>query len=167
MATAEGTRLITVLDNKVAAFKAVCKDIDETIASRAPEGRWTPKEIVSHLCGPEGIGFLNGIKRFIEEDTPRIDIIPEQTFMTDRRAGLSFPVLLKEFEEEHRRVDDYIATLTDEQLARKARIPLLKDSPLGEYPTLAVWVQAIADFHIAFHIDHLKEIVQELQSSKI
>lgn len=162
MATTEGIRLITLLDSKVAAFTDVCAGITDTTASRAPEGHWTPKEIISHLSGPEGIGFLRGIRRFIDEDTPRIDIIPEQTFMTDRRAGLSFSALLKEFEEEHRRIADYIATLTDEQLARKAHIPMLKESPLGEYPTLSEWVQAIADYHLVFHTDHMKGILHNM-----
>jgi hypothetical protein len=37
---------------------------------------------------------------------------------------------------------------------------MLKDSPIGEYPTLAQWAFGLGDFHVGFHIDHLKEILQ-------
>lgn len=159
MSTDEGTRLMTLLARNVAEFKATCQGIDEARASQAPEGRWTPKEIVSHLCGPDDIGFLGGIKRFVDEDIPRIDLIPDQTFMNDRRAGLSFDALLAEMEAEYSHIAGYVSTLSDEQLARKAHIPRLKGSTLGEYPSLALWVQAMADYHIAFHSDHMKEIL--------
>lgn len=159
MATAEGTRLIALLREKVAAFRAACQGVDECKAVCTPEGRWTPKEIVSHLCGPEGIGFLGGIRRFVDEETPRIDLIPEQTFMTARREGLPFSALLEEMEAEYARIAAYVATLSEDQLGRRAHIPLLKGSAVGEYPTLSLWVQAMGDYHIAFHIDHLKEVL--------
>lgn len=165
MATAQGMQLISLLNTHMADFKAACENIDDMMASQAPEGRWTPKEILSHLCGPEGIGFLDGIRRFVEEDTPRIDMVPEQTFMNARRAASSFAALLADMVAEYARIADYLATLSDDQLARKAHIPMLKESPFGEYPTLALWVQAMADYHIAFHRDHLLEIVRELQKN--
>lgn len=159
MATAEGTRLITLLREKVAAFRAACQDIDERAAVCAPEGRWTPKEIVSHLCGPEGGGLLAGLRRFVDEETPRIDLVPEQTFMTPRREELPFAAMLDEMEAEYARIAEFVASLSDDQLGRRAHIPLLKGSSIGGYPTLSLWVQAIADYHIAFHIDHLRDVL--------
>jgi hypothetical protein len=70
--------------------------------------------------------------------------------------------LLSQFDQEYSRIADLVAGLSDEQLNRKAHIPLLKEMPLGEHPNLAMWVEAIGQYHLAFHIDHLQEILQSL-----
>ena len=59
-------------------------------------------------------------------------------------------------------IADYVEGLSEEQLSRKAHIPMLKETPVGEYPTLAMWVQAIGDYHLGWHVDHMKEIRQAL-----
>ena len=162
MATSEGVRLSRLIRQKMEQFKGVCKGVDEKTASRAPEGRWSPKQIVSHLCGPEGIGFLPGMQAFFAKDTPRLDIKPEDPFFSENRSRMTLSELLTEFEKECNRVAGFAEGLTDEQLARKAHIPMLKESPLGEYPTLAQWIGAIGEYHVGFHIDHMKEILQAL-----
>ena len=162
MSTAEAARLVKLVQEKNGEFKNVCKGIDEETASRAPEGRWSPKLIVSHLCGPEGKGFIASLRAFVEEDTPRLDIDPENPFYTEKRAKMTMVQLLAELESEYGRIAEYISGLTDEQLARKAHIPLVKDTPMGEYPTLAMWIQAIAEYHVGFHVDHMREILKAL-----
>jgi len=162
MPTAEAARLEKLVQEKIGEFMDVCKGIDEETASRAPEGRWSPKQMVSHLCGPEGIGYIASLKAFIELDTPRLDIVPENPFYTDKRAKMTMVQLLTELDAEYGRIAGYVAGLTDDQLARKAHIPLVKDTPMGEYPTLAMWIQAIAEYHVGFHIDHMREILKAL-----
>ena len=39
-------------------------------------------------------------------------------------------------------------------------VRLLKETPLGEYPNLAMWVEAFGQYHLAFQIDHLREVLQ-------
>ena len=70
--------------------------------------------------------------------------------------------LVAECEQNYRRVAGFAAELTDEQLARTAHIPELKDSPLGEYPTLDGMIYGLGEYHIQFHIDHLGEILAAL-----
>ena len=162
MATAEGIRLSQVIRPKMEQFRELCKEIDEKTASRAPEGRWSPKQIISHLCGPEGVGYLPSMQAFLEKDTPRLDIKPEDPFFSENRSRMTLLELLSEFTREYNRVVEFAKGLTEEQLARKAHIPLLKETPIGEYPTLAQWIGAIGGYHLGFHIDHMKEILQAL-----
>jgi hypothetical protein len=165
MPTAEAARLVKLIHEKAGAFIDICKGIDEKTASLAPDGRWTPKQIVSHLCGPEGVGMMGSIRPFLAQESPRIDIEPENPFYSPKRADMTMAQLVIEMNSVYGQIAEFVAGLSDEQLARKANIPLLKDSPIGEYPTLAMWIQGIAEYHIGFHIDHMKEILKELSKA--
>ncbi len=147
---------------RVEEFKKICVGMGEDTANRAPADRWSPKQVVSHLCGPEGSGFMPTIRAILDQDTPQLDIEAENPFYTGKRLSMSMAELLAEFEREYGRMAELVEGLTAEQLDRKAHIPLLKESPLGEYPTLAGWVDALTDFHIGFHVDHMKEILRAI-----
>ncbi len=159
----ERAALVKLINENVGAMMAVCRGVDDKTASMAPEGRWSPKQILSHLCGPEGKGLKASVQAFLDADTPLLDITPENPYFTEARARMSIAELVAAFEQEYKSIADLTGTLSDEQLARKAHIPMLKESPLGEYPTLAIWINAIAGYHIGFHIDHMKEILQALK----
>lgn len=165
MATSRGSQLAQTIRQKVEALKQVCQGVDENLASRAPADRWSPKQILSHLCGPEGVGHLPVLRAFIDSDTPLIDLDTENPFFTENRAAMSFSELVAECELNYRRVANFAAELTDEQLVRKAHIPKLKDSPLGEYPTLDGMVYGLGEYHVQFHIDHLREILAALSDN--
>jgi len=166
MATSRGNELAEVIRQKAAALKQVCQGVDENLAGRAPADRWSPKEILSHLCGPEGVGHLPLLKAFVDSDTPLMDLDTENPFFTATRAAMSFSELVAECELNYRRIADFAAQLTGEQLARTAHIPKLKDSPLGEYPTLDGMIYGLGEFHVQFHIDHLREILAALASNQ-
>jgi len=162
MADQDGKQIAHAVRTKMAEFRKICERLDEETASLAPEGRWSPKQIVSHLCGPEGIGFLPTLKAFLEKDTPQINTEAENPFWTGRRTRMTLRELLAEFDREYKGMAGFVEGLSEEQLSRKARIPMLKESPLGEYPTLAQWVLGLSDFHVGFHVDHMREIMQSL-----
>jgi hypothetical protein len=162
METSRGKQLAQDIRQKVQGLKQVCQDVDENLASLAPKDRWSPKQILSHLSGPEGTGHLPILKAFLENDIPTIDLDTGNPFFTEQRARMSFGELVAECEKNYERVANLVAELSDEQLGRKAHIPKLKDSPLGEYPTLEGMVYGLGEYHVQFHIDHLREILAAL-----
>jgi hypothetical protein len=160
MATSRGEQLEQGIRQKVEEMKRLCERVDEQRGSRAPEGRWSPKEILSHLCGPEGSGHLPILRSFVESETPTLELRSADPFYTEQRAQMSFKELMDEFEREYDRICKFAMELTEEQLGRKARIPELKESPLGEYPTLEAMIYGLGQYHIKSHIDHMREILQ-------
>jgi hypothetical protein len=162
MATSRGNELAHVIRQKVAELKQVCQGVDENLASRAPADRWSPKQILSHLCGPEGVGHLPLLRSFVDSEIPMIDLDTENPFFTEHRAAMSFSGLVAECELNYQRVANFSAELTGEQLARTAHIPKLKDTPLGEYPTLDGMIYVLGDLHLQSHIDHMREILAVL-----
>ncbi len=162
MPSQQAAKSSQLIRQKMDEMKKLCEGLDEKTASRAPSKRWSPKQILSHLCGPDGVGLIPAIQTILQQDTPRLDLEPGNPFFTERRSGMTVAELLKEFEGEYTRMADLVAGLSDEQLARKAHVPALKETPMGEYLTLAVWVTALAERHVGFHIDHMREILQEL-----
>ena len=162
MATSRGNQLAQEIRQKVAALKQVCQGVDENLASRAPTDGWSPKQILSHLCGPEDVGHMPILRAIVDSDTPMIDLDTDNPFFTDNRARMSVSELVAECEMNFQRVANFAAERTEEQLARKAHIPKLKDSPLGEYPTLDGMISVLGEFHFQDHIDHLREILAAL-----
>ena len=75
---------------------------------------------------------------------------------------MTFAELLEEFEREYGHIAEFVEGLSEEQLNRKAHIPLLKETPFGEYPTLGGWTQVIGEHHLGSHIDHMREILESL-----
>ncbi len=157
-----GREIAQTVRAKMAEFRSTCEGLDEESSSRAPEGRWSPKQIISHLCGVEGTGHLPGLKAFLEHDTPTIDIKAENPCWSERRSRMTLSELLAEFDREYSGIAAFVEGLSEAQLSRKARIPMLRESPLGEYPTLARWVLGLSSYHIDFHIDHMREIMKAL-----
>jgi hypothetical protein len=162
MTTSESAQLAQTIRKKVDEFKRVCQSIDESQAGRAPAGRWSPKQIVSHLCGIEGTGLLPMVRAILEQDAPLLDIEVENPFFTGKRASMTLTALLLEFEREYSRMAEIVEGLTPEQLKRKAHIPIFKETPLGEYPTLSGLISGLAEYHVGFHTEHMKEILREI-----
>jgi hypothetical protein len=161
MTTETGAHLAKIIRATQADLKQLCEGIDEATACRAPAGRWTPKEIISHLIGPGGDALLGVLGRFLSEDVPLIEIVPEQTHFTQERQSMTFAQLLALMAQKYEELARYAEGLSEEQFGRTAHIPLFKDSPLTEYPTLAAFLGGLGQYHVQMHIDHLRQILDE------
>ncbi len=165
MAASTGRQLAETIHTRIEELKKVCEGIDEGTASRAPEGRWSPKQILSHVLGPEGPGITEGLQSVLDLDIPTIDLEAENPFFSERRALMRFDELLSEVEKQYGEVSKFAEGLSPDQLDRKAHVPLLKETDLGEYPTLEGMIGSLLDYHLQFHTDHMREILKALQAS--
>ncbi len=161
MVSAAAVSLRDALAQKMQELGQALDGLDETKAAQRPaEGEWCPKEILSHLMGDEGESFVAGLRRFIDEDTPLIGVVAGLPYYTPSRQTMSLSQLRAGVWSQYQEVTDFLGGLSDEQLARKGRVPLLKETPIGEYPTLAQWAGAIISFHLTDHINQVRNARQ-------
>jgi hypothetical protein len=151
------------MEQRLRELAEAVSGIDEEAASRRPaEGEWCVKEMLSHLTGDEGESFAAGLRRFVDEDSPLIGVVAGLPYYTPKRQATSVAELLAGVRAQYEEMAVLLGGLSDEELARKGRVPLLKDTPLGEYPTLAQWAGAIINLHLTDHINQVRTARQTL-----
>lgn len=164
MTTETGAKLAQAIRATVAELKAVCAGVDEALAARAPQGRWSPREILSHVTGPDESGLIPLLELFTTADTPRIELVPEQTYMSEARRAMSFARMAELAAQRYEEVARYAEGLSAEQFGRRAHVPLLKDSPLGDHPSLEAMIGGFGQYHLKMHIEHLREVLEALKA---
>ncbi|EFL50688.1 hypothetical protein DesfrDRAFT_2629 [Solidesulfovibrio fructosivorans JJ]] len=163
MATTTGSTVAGEIRQKLDALAAIGRGIDAGTLSRAPEGRWCPREILSHILGADG-GYLPLFQAFLDADTPTLNIGVEKTYLSEEREAMDAGALCDAIQQEYEAMAAFVEGLSEEELGRKARIPQLKQSPLGEYPTLGALIAGLGSYHLQFHIDHLREVLDALEA---
>jgi uncharacterized damage-inducible protein DinB len=155
-----GPGLQQQLDQKIREISQAVGDIDEQKALQRPaEGEWCAKEVLSHLSGADSVEFVARLKRFIDEDTPRIDIERGLSHY-DQREDASTSDLLSAVESAYGEAGKFLAGLSEEQLNRKANVPLLKETPFGENVALGQWAGLMINFHLNDHLNQLRNLCQ-------
>jgi hypothetical protein len=136
-------------------IKQVASGLSEK-GRQVPLKGWSAKQVLSHLCGDDDALSMYEFKRFLDEETPALGIVPGR--YGDNRKDAPVSELVSRIDSDYSAIGKFFAGLNDEQLSRKAHIPMLKETPLGEYPTLGQWAVGIIQFHINDHIQQLKNL---------
>lgn len=157
MVSQAAVSLRDTLEGKLEELGEALEGLDETKATERPgDAEWCCKEVLSHLLGEEGDDLVTGLRRFLDEDTPLIGLVTGLPYYTPERQKMSLSELRAGVWKRYQGVADFVGDLSEEQLARKARVPLLKDTPLGEHPTLAQWVGVLINLHLPDHINQVR-----------
>ncbi len=147
------------LQEKIRIIEELTSGVSDEQATKAPaEGEWCVKEVLSHLAGSETQSFYDGITAFIEQDTPTSDLTPGQSFLDSKRQGASIAELRTSVIDQYKRVGDLLGGLSEEQLSRTAHMPNFKETPIGEYPTLGSWANALINYHLSDHIAQIQSL---------
>jgi hypothetical protein len=137
--------------------------VSEEEAGRRPaDGEWCCKEVLSHLMGDEGEDEVGRLRRFLDEDNPLIGIVVGLPFYTPGRQAMSLAELRAGVWKRYEEMAEFVSGLSDEQLERGARIPLLKQTPIGEQATMAQWVGVVTNFHLPAHTEQVQGIRERL-----
>lgn len=125
--------------------------------SDAP-GEWTTRQVLCHLLFEPGWTPGPVLFSFATTDPPVIEIEPGQTHLTPERQMMT----LRQFEhalDRHRREAlAYLERLGDEDLQRKARVPLFKQLLGTDEVTMSTWVRVFFAIHWGDHADQLAKI---------
>lgn len=125
--------------------------------SDAP-GEWTAREVLCHLLFAPGWNPVTELKSFSTRDPPTIEIVPGGSQVTPERGAMSLRQLQDALDDQRRQVFDYLDTLGEADLQRKARIPLFKQFLGSEEVPLPVYVGAMYGVHWDDHAGQLAKI---------
>ena len=125
--------------------------------SDAP-GEWTVREVLSHLLFQPGFNPVTLLKTFADRELPLVEIVPGATYLDDRRRKMTLKEFLDALDTQHRTVLEYMASLTEADLRRKARIPLFKQFMGTDEISIPMFVGALFGYHWNDHAGQLAKI---------
>jgi hypothetical protein len=124
-------------------------------------GEWTAREVLCHLLFEPGWKPVVLLERFAmgdAEDLPLVEITPGSVTVTPERRRMTLAELVAALDAQRREVFEYLATLGEADLARKARIPLFAPILGPDEVPLPVFVGAMFDLHWTAHAEQLGKI---------
>jgi hypothetical protein len=158
MATAE-------VQDLSARAEAAWKNLTAQLAGMTPflersdePGEWTAREVLSHLLFARGWDPVALLKTFSHTDLPVVEIEPGDHFMTPERRAMTLEQLVADLDLQRRAVFGYLATLTQTDMTRKARIPLFKSFMGTDEVPLPTFVGALYEYHINDHASQIAKI---------
>jgi hypothetical protein len=121
-------------------------------------GEWTARQVLTHLLFPPGADMVALLKSFAERDLPLVELEPGDPFLTPERRAMTLEQLVAALDAQRHAVFDYLRSLSESDLTRKARIPLFKTFMGTDEITLPVFVGAMYEYHWNDHASQLAKI---------
>jgi hypothetical protein len=155
----------TVVADLQARAEAAWKNLSAELEGMAPfveradePGEWTTRQVLSHLLFQPGWDAVALLKSFGHTHLPVIEIEPGDAFLTPERRRMTFEQFVEALDAQRRSVFAYLHSLSEADLARKARIPLFKTFMGTDEITIPVFVGAMFEYHINDHAAQLAKI---------
>ena len=121
-------------------------------------GEWTTRQVLCHLLGDPDSKPVATLKSFTSSNLPVIEIKPGDAPVTPERQKMTLAQLRGALEAQRRDIFDYLESLDDAGLGRKAKIPLFKQFMGTDEIALAVYVGAMFDYHWNDHAGQIAKI---------
>jgi hypothetical protein len=121
-------------------------------------GEWTARQVLTHLLFPRDADIVTLMKSFADRDLPLIELEAGDSFMTPERRAMTLDELVGALDAQRRAVLAYLRSLTEDDLARKARIPLFKTFMGTDEIPLSVFIGAMFEYHWNDHAEQLAKI---------
>jgi hypothetical protein len=153
--------LKSLLDDKAAQIEEAVSGVGEEKAKQSPAaGEWCVREVLYHLSGDVDETFAQGIARFINEDKPELDLTPGTVYISAEREKVPVAKLAASVAAQYRELGEYVAGLSEADLARIGRIGFLKQVRGNDEITLAEWASVIGNYHLNQHIEQLRALAK-------
>lgn len=124
-------------------------------------GQWTTRQVLCHLLGAPGwrpVPVLASFAHGERSALPLIEIKPGECQLTPERQMMKLQQFRNALARHRREVFEYLETLSDAELQRKARIPLFKRLLGTDEVAIPAWVAASFVTHWGDHADQLAKI---------
>jgi uncharacterized damage-inducible protein DinB len=146
-------------DEKASAMESIVAGVSEEKAAKRPaEGEWSARDVFCHLSGDAEHTFRDDLNRFLAEDMPALDVTPGELFWTADRESATIQELARAVAAQYREIGTFVSGLTDEQLARPARIAFLKEVRGNDEIKLSEWISLIVEYHLGQHLGQLQAL---------
>jgi len=123
--------------------------------------------VLSHLLFPPGWNAVTLLKSFSERDLPVVEIEPGDAYLTPERRTMTLAQFIAALDTQRTDMLAYLDTLAEEDLVRKARIPLFKTFMGTEEIPLPIFVGAMFEYHWNDHAAQLAKIRQAIGLSAV
>jgi hypothetical protein len=155
-----------VVQDLKARSQAAWTNLHSQLAGMAPyleradePGEWTTREVLTHLLFPPGWDAVTLLETFAEQEPlPIVEIEPGDPFLTPERRAMTLAQLVDALDVQRRAIAAYLDTLTENDLTRKARIPLFKTFMGTDEIALPVFIGAMFEYHWNDHAQQLAKI---------
>ena len=121
-------------------------------------GEWTTRQVLCHLLADPEWKPVAMLKGFTSSNLPVIEIKPGDAPVTPERQKMTLTQLREALEAQRRDIFNYLESLDDTELGRKAKIPFFEQFMGTDEIALVVYVGAMFDYHWNDHVGQIAKI---------